>query len=275
MMYSGLRVTAQFNLKIFNHKGPSSTDHLWLSDPLENYGFDEDMVSFYADGVAISLNEESDEYTLKSARNEAGIVNLTIKRTAPGFQVGENGTSYFGTDPANPWGEMRHRFWPRCAVSGTVTTPEKEYDFKGKGLFIHALQGMKPHHAAATWNFVNLQTPTYSAVMMEFTTPASYGSTSVNVGGVAKDGEIIYAGATNTVKHTETQKDEESWWLAPTSADFEWHGKTKDGKEFKASLSGSLGERADRVDVLAHVPGLLKSLVGGVVGTRPFIYQVR
>ena len=110
------------------------------------------MTSFYADGVSISLNEPGDEYTFKAARNESALLDLVFKRTTPGFQVGENGTSYFGTDPLHPWGEMRHRFWPRCTVTGTIITPEKEYDFGGVGVFIHALQGMKPHHAAARWN---------------------------------------------------------------------------------------------------------------------------
>lgn len=258
---------------MFNHKGPKQSDHLWLSDALENYGFDEEMVSFYADGLSIALNEAGDEYTIKAARNESGLVNLVFKRAAPGFQVGENGTTYYGTDPAAPWGEMRHRFWPRCTVTGTITTPEKNYDFKGRGIFIHAIQGMKPHHAAAKWNFVTFQTPTYSAIMMEFTTPASYGHTSVNVGGIVKDGEIVYAGATNTVKHTESKEDPETMWPEPISAEYKWAGKSKSG-EFSAILSGPLGERTDRVDILSHIPSFIKSVVGGVVGTRPFCYQV-
>lgn len=232
------------------------------------------MVSFYADGLSISLNEEGDEYTIKAARNESGLIDLVFKRVNPGFQVGVNGTSYFGTDPKNPWGEMRHRFWPRCNVTGTIITPEKKYDFKGRGVFIHALQGMKPHHAAAKWNFVTFHTPNYSAVMMEFITPPSYASTCVNVGGIVKDGEIIYAGATNAVKHIETKEDPETLWPEPTLAEFTWEGKSKNG-HVSAVLSGPLGDRKDRVDILSHIPGIIKSLVGGVAGTRPYVYQVR
>jgi Svf1-like C-terminal lipocalin-like domain/Svf1-like N-terminal lipocalin domain len=169
---------------------------------------------------------------------------------------------------------MRHRFWPRCAVTGIIITPEKQYDFKGRGVFIHALQGMKPHHAAARWNFITFQTPTYSALMMEFTTPPSYASTRVNVGGIVKDGEIIYAGATNTAKHLEPTEDQETLWPVPTSAEFTWEGEGKGG-HVSAVLGGPLGDRKDRVDVLSHIPGIIKSLVGGVVGTRPYIYQVK
>ena len=233
------------------------------------------MVSFYADGLSISLNKEGDEYTIKAARNESALVDLVFKRVTPGFQVGVNGTSYFGTDPDHPWGEMRHRFWPRCHVTGTIITLAKNYDFNGRGVFIHALQGMKPHHAAAKWNFITFHTPNYSAIMMEFITPPSYASTHVNVGGIVKDGEIIFAGATNTVKHLQSKEDPETLWPEPTLAEFTWNGKSKMGHPVSAVLSGPLGDRKDRVDVLSHIPGIIKSLVGGVAGTRPYVYQVR
>lgn len=232
------------------------------------------MVSFYADGASISLSEQGDEYSFKAARNESGLVDLVFRRVTPGFQVGKNGTTYYGTDPEQPWGEMRHRFWPRCAVTGTIVTPETSYDFKGRGCFVHAIQGMKPHHAAAMWDFVTFQTPTYSAVMMEFTTPAAYASTRVNVGGVVRDNEIVYAGATNTVKHLESKEDPETNWPEPISMEYKWEGKTKNG-QLSATLSGPLGDRLDRIDVLFNIPSIIKSLVGGVVGTKPYVYQVR
>lgn len=109
--------------------------------------FDEGMYSFGADNLSVTLNEEGDAYTFRSSVNEDNIVNLTFKRTAPGFVVGKDGTSYFGTDPENPWGSMLHAFWPRCDVEGTIQTKDETFDFKGRGQYIHALQGMKPHHA--------------------------------------------------------------------------------------------------------------------------------
>ncbi|KAL4883333.1 survival factor 1 [Aspergillus karnatakaensis] len=271
---AGLMVTCQLNVKIWGHK---EKEHLWLSDPLENHCFTEDMNTLFADGLSIALNEAGDAYEIKSARNESALIDLVVKRTAPGFQIGQDGTTYYGTDRANPWGEMRHRFWARAAVTGTIRTPEKVYDFGseggnvGRGVFIHAIQGMKPHHAAAKWNFVTFQTPTLSAIMMEFTTPPSYASTRVNVGGIVNDkGEILYAGGDNVVKYTEIKEDPETLWPEPTTAEYTWG--SDDGK-FSAVLKGPLGERQDRVDVLHHIPGVIKSLVGGVVGTKPYIYQ--
>ncbi|KAL8693409.1 MAG: hypothetical protein Q9218_001758 [Villophora microphyllina] len=268
---AGIRTTCQFNTKIFypDRQKPN----LWTSDALDSYGFDQRMFSFYADGCAITLSEDASSYTVKSAVNESSVVNLTVSRTAPGFQVGSNGTSYFGTDPQYPWGSMRHRFWPRCRVEGSFITKDGEVDFKGGGLFIHALQGMKPHHAAAKWSFADFQGPTYSAVMMEFTTPPSYGSTVVNVGGIVKDDEIICAGATNTSQHTDTKADPDTEWHEPTTAKFSWRGKSHAGKTVDAELAGALDPRLDKIDVMEKVPGFVKTLVGGVVGTKPYIYQ--
>lgn len=110
---------------------------------------------------------------------------------------------------------------------------------------------------------------------MEFTTPPAYGSTVVNVGGIVCDGEIICAGASNSAQHTEIKGDPENEWPEPSAAKFLWSGVTKDGKPVKAELAGSLGKRLDRVDVMAKVPGFIKSIVGGVAGTKPYIYQVR
>ncbi|KAJ5101745.1 Histone H4 [Penicillium alfredii] len=267
----GIHTTAQFNTKIFNPKGDG--EHVWHSDPLQNFMFDEPMYSFGADNLSLTLNEDGSEYTIKSTVNADSLVDIKFSRSAPGFVVGKDGTTYFGTDPENPWGSMRHCFWPRCAVSGTIATKEKTYDLTGRGTYIMALQGMKPHHAAARWNFINFQTPTYSAIMMEYTTPPSYGSTKVNVGGIVKDGSIIYAGSTNSATHTDSAQDADSDWPAPTAAKWEWTGKTADNQEVTAEVDGSLGKRQDRIDVMAHVPGFIKSIAGSVAGTRPYIFQ--
>jgi len=265
----GIRTTVQFNSKIYDHDGPYK--HQWCSDPLENYRFDESRTSFFADNVESLLNEDGTEYTVVSSVNPECIVNLKIKRVSPGFQVGKNGTSTYGTDPAHPWGTMRHAFWPRCVVSGTMKTKSKTYDATGRGAFNYAIQGMKPHHAAARWNFINFQTPTYSAYMMEFTTPPSYGRTIVNVGAIAKDGEILFAGATNTLRHLAVQHDPESKWPEPKAILAEWKGKTKDGQEASAEIMGDLPQTAECVDVLAHIPGIIKTLIGGTVGIAPRI----
>lgn len=108
---------------------------------------------------------------------------------------------------------------------------------------------------------------------MEFTTPASYAHTVVRVSGVATDGKLLYAGTSGDVKHTETKQDADNDWPAPTAASYHWEGKGEDGKEVSADLAGSLGALWDRVDVMAEVPGFVKTIVASAAGTKPYIYQ--
>jgi len=263
---AGIKTTVQFNSKIFYPDGKTPT--LWASDPVEKVQFSDDKLNFSAQGCSINMSEDGSSYEIKSTTNRQSVVDLKFTKTAPGFVVGKNGTSYFGTDAENPWGSMRHAFWPRCRVEGNILTQAGPVDFKGRGYFCHALQGMKPHHAAAKWTFINFQSPTYSAVMMEFTTPPSYGSTVVSVGGIATEDNIICAGSNNTAKTLEIKNDEENDWPVPGAIHITWSGE---GVE--ASLEGSLGERLDKVDVMAEVPKFVKQIVAASAGTKPYIYQ--
>ncbi|CAJ2513508.1 Uu.00g016270.m01.CDS01 [Anthostomella pinea] len=268
---AGIRTTCQFNSKIFYTDG--SKPHLWCSTPLSDIEFSEDKTGFYANDCALELSEDGNSYTIKSMTDARAIVNLKVTRTAPGFVAGKDGKTLFGTDLSNPWGTMRHAFWPRCEAEGSITTQDGPVDFKGKALFVHALQGMKPHHAAARWTFADFQSPTCSAVLMEFTTPPSYGTSVVSVGGLVKDGEIITAGTTCKAEHTKTKQDDENEWPEPTDVKFTWTGTTKDGKAVEALMEGPLDERLDRIDVMEEVPGFVKKIVAGAAGTKPYIYQ--
>ncbi|KAK4097390.1 oxidative stress survival, Svf1-like protein [Parathielavia hyrcaniae] len=268
---AGIRTTCQFNCKIFSLDG--SKPRLWSTTPLSNHDFSEDMTGFYADDLAVELFEDGTTITIKSMNDENAIVNLTIKRTAPGFKAGKTGKTLFGTDLANPWGAMRHVFWPRCVAEGTITTKEGPVDFKGKAMFSHALQGMKPHHAAAKWNFCDFQGPTYSAILMQFTTPPSYGSTVVAVGVIAKDGEIIVGGCDSTVTHLQVKSDSDNDWPEPSIIKYTWAGTSKDGKPVQAAIEGALENKLDRIDVMAEVPGFVKTIVASAAGTKPYIYQ--
>jgi Svf1-like N-terminal lipocalin domain len=145
---SGLHTTVQFNSKIFYPDGKKSP--LWSSTPLSDFEFDDDKYSCYnGENMAIILSEDGSEFTIKAMvdKTQNVTVDLVIKRTAPGFQAGKDGNTYYGTDPTDPWGTMRHAWWPRATCKGTITTADGPIDFSGKALFILALQGMKPHHA--------------------------------------------------------------------------------------------------------------------------------
>jgi len=265
----GIHTTAQFNTKIFDHEGPGK--HQFCSDPLKDYGFDEPQTSFYAESVAMEMNEAGDAYTIKSAKNDKCIVNITVKRQAPGFQIGKDGTTYFGTDPAHPWGTMRHAFWPRCTLTGTMQTPTKTYKMDGMATYNYAIQGGKPHHLANRWNFVNIHTKHYSAVLMEFTTPQSYGKTKVGIGGIVKDGALVCVGEC-TAEHVTSKQETPNDWPEPRTILWKWSGQA-DGTSATAEVKGDLPLKIDRIEVLAHLPGFVKSFIGVATGLKPHIFQ--
>ncbi|KAF3936046.1 hypothetical protein ABW20_dc0101404 [Dactylellina cionopaga] len=267
----GIKTTAHFNIKLFDPKKPE--EKFWSSFPLTNSTFDEHKTSYYADNVALVLSEDGGSYKIKSQADKNALCSITFTRLSPGFMSGKDGKSTYGTDPASPWGHIRHLFWPRCKVEGMFVLKGETIKVDGHGLFIHAVQDMKPHHAAARWNFANFQGPTTSAIMMEFTTPPSYGTTAVAVGGLAKDGQIITGTLNNTVEHVKAENDPEADWPEPKHVKFTWKGKDKDGKDVEAVLEKNWGPRMDRVDVMGEVPEFVKKIASAAAGTRPYIYQ--
>ena len=89
-------------------------------------------------------------------------------------------------------------------------------------------------------------------MMMEYTTPPSYATTTVNVGGITSEDKIVFAGADNVAEHTETEQDEEVDWPEPTVVRYHWKGIV-DGKPAEAELAGPLGKRLDRVDIMGEL----------------------
>ena len=175
----GLTTTAQFTFRLYNVKDKSI--NLWTSTKLEDFEIKDS--NFYAKDLSLELKDNK-VYKLKSSVNKESIVEFEMERLTDGVIFGDDGMSFYGEDPEQPWGSMRHVFWPRCKVNGTITTADNKVIEINNGLtmFVMALQGMKPHHAAKSWNFMNFQSANHSAVQMEFTTPKSYGTTKVNIG---------------------------------------------------------------------------------------------
>ncbi len=81
----------------------------------------------------MDLSEDGKTYHIKSNTNKTAIVDVKWTQSAPGFVVGKNGKTLFGTDKEKPWGSMRHAFWPRCRVEGTgaYTTTYAAVAFNG------------------------------------------------------------------------------------------------------------------------------------------------
>ncbi|KAK5109010.1 hypothetical protein LTR62_007644 [Meristemomyces frigidus] len=270
----GVRTTAQFNSKVYYPREGEGNgkEHLWASDNLASFEFSKDKQGFVTKSgdVRMELSEDGRSYVVKSTINKGSVVDLRFTQASPGFMAGKNGTTTYGTDAAKPWGRMKHLFWPRCKVEGSILTQAGPVDFTGRGVFIHALQGMKPHFAAARWNFANFQSPSYSAILMQFTTPPSYGESVVAVGCIAEDGKILFGGASPGVSatHTEVKGDPDNEWPEPGKVKFEWKGE---GCE--AVLEGGILPRVDRVDVMGELPKFVKQIATQASGTKPYIYQ--
>lgn len=275
----GLHFTAQFTCLVNHDDKPEES--VWTSTNLDS--FEAKGVNFTSADCSVTLNEEGNEYTISSVVNEDSLVEFKVSRgDCLGFKIGESGTSYYGDDINNPWGSMRHVFWPRANTSGKLIVKGKHVDFKpesSRSMYVMAMQGMKPHHAASRWNFLNFQGPTMSCVVMEFTTPPSYGSQKVSIGGVTKNDELISCATNVDVKHVTSATDDVGW-PAPKEIEFNLSGYKIDDKELsensnkvETTVHGNLNHLVDRVDVMAEIPAFLKKVAAGVSGAKPFIYQ--
>lgn len=267
----GVKTTAQFTFRLYNNeKGANDPNAIWTSTALEE--FRAEGSNFYAKNLSFELADDGVTYHLKSLVNEDSLVDLTVKRLTPGVVFGKDGTTLYGDDLENPWGSMRHAFWPRCSVTGKLSLKNNvQLDIDGFTMFVMALQGMKPHHAAKSWNFLNFQSPHFSAVQMEFTTPRSYATTKVNIAILAKDDKVVLTSIDNEVTHEDAETDEVGWSV-PKGITFNF---SKDGpdSETVAVVSGKLNQLVERVDVMAEIPQFVKNIVSGVSGAKPYIYQ--
>lgn len=271
----GLHFTAQFTCLVVND---AKDLKVWTSTNLEN--FVAKGTEFTADGMSISLNEDGTEYTVSSVVNEDTLVELKFTRETLGFKIGENGTSLYGKDLTKPWGSMRHVFWPRVSASGKLVVKGEEINVNNaKSMFVMALQGMKPHHAAKSWNFLNFQGPTTSAVVMEFITPPSYGEQRSSVGAFVMDGKLLSTAVGVKIEHIGSEMDEVGW-SPPKSIKFELNGPKIDTPADKLSseranvtVEGALVRMVDRVNVMAEIPSFIKNIVAEVSGAKPYIYQ--
>ena len=82
-----------------------------------------------------------------------------------------------------------HRFWPFATTSGLFIINGRAIEATGQGMFVQAIQGMRPNLVASRWNFGNFQSKEMggtSAIMMEFTTTSDYGKAGAEAGATRK-----------------------------------------------------------------------------------------
>lgn len=304
--------TIQFTCKVYN---PTTKEQTWKSINVSGFVTPppgKDKRSSRADQFTVThapgTGDIAEQYVINANLGDDLQLALTVSRpaSAAGFKVGR-GDSYFGPDVAKPEGYVVHRFWPRTQCSGHVIKNGKAIEANGIGMFVHAIQGMRPNLVAARWNFANFQTKTegVGAVQMDFSTIDAYGKhgagsggVTVSVGGVVVGGklvcvtgETIWRGETPAVDapvqsratHLAPVLDPETGYRQPTKIHYTWKAPALGGGEgdVKAELEADVGTPeapkglVEKVDVLAEIPYAIKMVVNYVAGTKPYIYQVR
>ncbi|KAF9267723.1 oxidative stress survival Svf1-like protein [Marasmius fiardii PR-910] len=307
--------TIQFVCKIYD---PITKELTWKSVNTSNFvcpppGHDKrstkaDEFSFTYKSTPGSDHPES--YTIRANPTPDLQISLEVSRSAdiPGFKVGkgeQGGYSYFGHDPKNADGYVIHRFWPRFKAAGLVVMNGKAMSVEGPGMFVHAIQGMRPNLVAASWNFAHFQSDDLggtSAIQMEFTTTDSYGlrgansgRVTVNVGSLVVRGKLVAVTAETSgptaakgdesrlkskTTHLKPILDPDTGYNKPSEILYEWTGPSilaGTPGTYSASLGINHGSEdkglIEKVDVLAEIPYVLKMAVNYVAGTKPYIYQ--
>ncbi|KAG9106781.1 putative cell survival pathways protein, partial [Ceratobasidium sp. 392] len=262
----------QFTCKIYN---PTTKEQTWKS--INVTGFvtpppGKDKRSSKSDQFTVThspgTGDVAEKYTIKANLDTDVQISLDVLRpaSAAGFKVGR-GESYFGVDPAKADGYVVHRFWPRTQCSGLIIHKGQAIEANGIGVFIHAIQGMRPNLVAARWNFADFQSKNndVSAVQMDFTTIDQYGRSgagsggvTVSVGGVVVGGKLVAvtgetiwpdehppidAAVQSRAAHLAPVLDPETGYRQPTRIRYTWRGPALgDAKgDVKAELEVDVG----------------------------------
>ncbi|RPD59977.1 oxidative stress survival Svf1-like protein [Lentinus tigrinus ALCF2SS1-7] len=309
--------TIQFTCKIYN---PKTKEKTWKSVNVTNFitpppGLDKRSSKADEYSITHKSNPGTDfpeSYTIRAQLDNDVQIAFDFSRPAsiPGYKVGKGpngGFSYYGHDPKNAEGYMVHRFWPQCTVTGVVVNKGNAISVNGPGMFVHAIQGMRPNLTAARWNFAYFQSEDLggvSAIQMEFTTTDAYGRkgsgsgfVSVNIGSLVVGGKLAAvtaetkwpdeeqaesASVISRAVHSKKVQDPDTGYDAPTELVFRWAAPSVAPgvtDPIAATLTLDVGTPdaykglVEKVDVLAEIPYVIKTMVNYVAGTKPYIYQ--
>lgn len=306
----------------FKYFNPKTGKKVWKSKNVDEFmPLDADKRSSKSNAFTVSLRDLDDgsqEYTIQANLDTDVQLTYTMKRpaSAAGWKLGEGergGFSYFGENATSPVGYVIHRFWPFAKTSGLIVLDGQAIEADGQGMFVQAIQGMRPNLVASRWNFCTFQSTEHdgtSAMLMEFTTTSDYGiATAGGEGAAAKRvpqvvtcGSVVYQGklaavvaatrdatapedapsrqSQTRITHLDKAKDELTGYQAPQAIRYVWDGPAiADQKPVQGELKVTLGAPdatnglVDKVDVLAEIPYFVKKLVNYVAGTKPYIYQ--
>ncbi|EJU04999.1 oxidative stress survival Svf1-like protein [Dacryopinax primogenitus] len=311
----------QFTCKFYD---PQTNEQIWksanvshfLTPPPPSQGRTYDRRSSQADKFRVihspATATELESYKVDAQPDEGFHVSLLVERPREieGFKFGagaRGGFSYFG-EMDKPDGCVVHRFWPRTKTSGVVLVNGKAVSASGQGMFVHAIQGMRPNLVAERWNFAHFISGNdvlggVSAIQMEFRTLESYGrkvegregvqgQVKVNVGCVVAGGKLAAVtgetqwvdelegektGVVSRAEHRDVMVDKETGYSVPSAIDWSWSAPSLGGEgtvsaKVHSDLGGFRG-LLEKVDVLAEIPYMVRKVINYATGTKPYIYQ--
>jgi len=258
---------------------------------------------------------ESYTITYNACDDVQASLTVSRPASAPGWKIGKDSTagrSFYGPDIAKPDAMVFHSFWPRTWISGQIIYKGKAIPAEGPGMYVHALMGMRPDRIAKRWNFADFQSSEHggvSAIQMELTTRPEFGrkvdgkdaekGVTVNFGSLVLGGKLVCVTAettwpdgsasqhksyTSRAHHFDTAHDKDTSYDQPSRLRFEWSAPSLvagSPGQISAELETNVGTPTqpegliEKVDVLAEIPAMVKSVISFVSGTKPYIYQVR
>ncbi|CAH1757414.1 15221_t:CDS:2 [Entrophospora sp. SA101] len=215
---------------------------------MSNFKLSEDRCSASADNMSIELNPEHNKYKVSLQHEQELIVSFEFERVDRGYKIGE-GKTYFGVDRSS--GFVEHKFWPKGIVNGTFVVDGRKFDVSGTGLFVHAIQGMRPHLIASKWNFINFQSDISSLSMCEFEATPYYGGVKVNQGSLMLNDKLIGVSIDNKAEFVETELDLDTGYNIPKKINYVWEGRTLEGGEdYTVTIEIMPTILMDKIDVL-------------------------
>lgn len=312
----------QMTFKMYN---PKTKKTVWKSINASKFEVGKDRRTCKANEFEIKHTggpgaDEEEIYTINATLDKTVQVAMTFKRPAgsPGFKYGDGpdgGYSVFGPNASHTGkrdGIVIHRFHPMVESSGSIMLEGQVIDGAGSGMFVGAIQGMRPDTIASRWNFAFFTSgggiePSslgeVRAIQMEFETTNAYGPKGANSGRVKTnvgavyiagkplivtgetspngDGTYAASGSVSRAIHTGSAPDAVTGYDGPTGLRFEWEANSLQGDgrasaEVQVATSVNEGEGGliERVSVLAELPAIVRKGLSAGMGLKPYIFQV-
>jgi hypothetical protein len=248
------------NINIFGTHACSNSD----------YKLSDNRLSVECRPISIQLNDTADTYKIRFHQDTQQI-DLTVTVEDRGYTLGK-GRIYYGKGDDAPY--LAHRWWPRCTVKGVAILDGQMRTLDGRGTFIHAFAGMKPHTSASSTNLVLFHSPRVTLSLMEFTPPCHFNEENLLQGSIVLDGALLAVTVKNKVELLDEEVDVKSDYKIPKRVRIHWSGHTieENSRKIDVTTEASLTVLVGCIDILEQLPWLVRRLIQALVA-KPYVYQ--